>query len=282
MKYEIIMHIIGMSFVIIGILTYFSAHPAIAQEAFTVRELPCARGGMTIYGKAYIPRGRGRRTAVIISHGFGGTHASSAPYAEAFAKSGVASYIFDFCGGSDDSKSGGSMLEMSVLTEADDLNAVIDFVETLDFVDADNLFLMGRSQGGYVSALVASRRMAEVRGLVLLYPAFVIDEDMRRLRDSEDGIPERHEIMGSAVGRVYFEDALKVDIYNEIKGYGRDVLIMHGDMDETVPVSCSERAAEIYESAELVVLEGAGHGFQGTQLAWAVKKALEYIAGHRR
>lgn len=39
---------------------------------------------------------------------------------------GFATYNFDFCGGGFGSRSAGTMLEMSVLTEAEDLNAIID------------------------------------------------------------------------------------------------------------------------------------------------------------
>jgi pimeloyl-ACP methyl ester carboxylesterase len=266
---------------IIGAISAYLASFAIAEEGFAVRELSCINDGMTIYGKAYIPDRQGKAATVIMSHGFGGSYANNAEYAEAFAKAGIASYIFDFRGGSNSSRSGGSMFEMSVLTEADDLSAVVDFVKTLDFVDADNLFLMGCSQGGYVSALAAARRKGEVRGLMLLYPGFVIGSEVRRI--TKNGIPEQYEMfssLDSTVGRKYFEDALKVDIYSEIKAYDKDVLILHGDKDGIVPLSYSEKATEVYASAELVVFKGAGHGFHGSDADLAIDKMVGYIASH--
>ena len=45
---------------------------------------------------------------------------------------------------------------MSVLTEVNDLETVIDYVSTMPYVNKDKIFLMGWSQGGFVSALVAA------------------------------------------------------------------------------------------------------------------------------
>ena len=99
--------------------------------------------------------------AVIFSHGFGGSYRAGTSYAEKLAQNGYVVYCFDFCGGSPESRSDGSTLEMSVFTEQADLEAVITRVKGLDYVDSDNLFLIGTSQGGAVSALtgaVSSRR----------------------------------------------------------------------------------------------------------------------------
>ena len=37
-------------------------------------------------------------------------------------------------------------MDMTVMTEKEDLSAVMDFVKTKDFVDQDHLFLLGQSQ----------------------------------------------------------------------------------------------------------------------------------------
>ena len=57
------------------------------------------------------------------------------------------------------SKSDGKTTEMSVLTEVKDLEVVIDYVSTLPYVNKDKIFLMGCSQGGFVSALVTFARL---------------------------------------------------------------------------------------------------------------------------
>lgn len=113
------------------------------------QELYVQRGENQIYGILYIPKDAGEKMpAVIFSHGFGGNYQAGVPYAQELAKRGYVAYCFDFCGGSPGSLSDGSILEMSIFTEQADLEAVMDAIRGLDYVDSDNLFLMGTSQGG--------------------------------------------------------------------------------------------------------------------------------------
>ena len=190
-------------------------------------------------------------------------------------------YCFDFCGGSPGSRSDGSTLEMSVFTEQADLEAVIRMMQGLAFVDSSNLFLMGTSQGGAVSALAGAAHEEEIRGMVLLYPAFVLADEANRLFRSVDEISDTYHFMWMDVGRAYFEPLIGYDIYEDIGNYGRDVLLIHGDADSIVPLSYSERALEVYPSAELKVIDGGGHGFSGADAEEAIDYMLDYLEGAR-
>lgn len=109
-------------------------------------ELYTRRDDNQIYGVIYIPQGADEQMpAVIFSHGFGGNYQVGEQYAEALAAKGYVVYCFDFCGGSPGSRSDGSTLEMSIFTEQADLEAVMAMIQSLDYVDSDNLFLMGTS-----------------------------------------------------------------------------------------------------------------------------------------
>jgi pimeloyl-ACP methyl ester carboxylesterase len=188
--------------------------------------------------------------------------------------------VFDFYGGNRASKSGGEMTEMSVLTEAEDLNAVMDGVRALEYVDKDQFFLLGCSQGGFVSSYVAASRPEDVKALILLFPAFALQDDCWSRHASIDEIPETEDVMNQTIGAIYSRDAMSFDIYDVIGGYKGDVLIQHGDKDDIVDPSYSERAAEVYEHAELQILHGAGHGFQSKPLKESNAKLLEFLAAH--
>lgn len=56
-------------------------------------------------------------------------------------------YCFEFCGGSYSSKSSGSTLNMSIFTDQSDLDDVVNSLKKESFVDSNNIFLMGTSQG---------------------------------------------------------------------------------------------------------------------------------------
>jgi pimeloyl-ACP methyl ester carboxylesterase len=249
---------------------------------FNTREIPCNNNGKNIYGIAYIPVNMGEKMpTVIFSHGYGGTNMDGRAYAEALARKGIAAYCFDFCGGGHASRSDGKTTEMSVFTEKSDLEAVIETVKSFEFADSDNLFLLGGSQGGLVSAMAVADQPDAIRGLILLFPAFVIADTSRRQYTSLAEIPDEIQFMGMQIGRRYYTDVWDYDVYKHIVAYDRDVLIIHGDRDQLVPVFYSEKAADVYPQAELKIIPGAGHGFQGKDEKTAIAYVLEYIERNR-
>ena len=248
---------------------------------YQIEELYALRDGKQIYGVVYIPQNAGEQMpAIIYSHGFGGSHQYGTQYAKAMAARGYVVYCFDFCGGSPGSRSDGSTLEMSLFTEREDLEAVIKMMQALDYVDNSNLFLLGTSQGGAVSALTAAAHPDEIKGAVLLYPAFVLVDNANELFHSSEEIPDTYYFLWMNVGRTYFEPLLDYDIYADIKDYTKDVLILHGDADSIVPLSYSEKAVQVYSSAQLKVLQGAGHGFYGDDTEQAIGYITEYLNTH--
>ena len=252
-------------------------------QTYIVRtqELPSERDGMRIYGLLYLPEGRtGKLPTVIFSHGLAGTNASVAAYAHVLATQGYACYCFDFCGGAPSNRSDGETTEMSIFTEQADLEAVMENLLGQEFVDAENLFLMGTSQGGMVSALTAAAHPETIRGLVLLYPAFCIQEDMTALFPSFSDVPETYYFQWLNIGRPYFEHLYGFDPYAVIGSYKKEVLILHGDNDGIVPISYSRRAVETYSSARLETFRGAGHGFYGNDFEAAAGFILEYMSEH--
>ena len=249
---------------------------------YETQELWIQEDGRQIYGIIYIPQEAGEKMpAVIFSHGFGGSYRAGASYAEKLAQNGYVVYCFDFCGGSPESRSDGSTLEMSVFTEQADLEAVITRVKGLDYVDSDNLFLIGTSQGGAVSALTAAAHPEDIRGMVLLYPAFILSERANQMFRSTEEIPDSLYFMWMDVGRAYFEPLIGYDIYEHIASYDRDVLLIHGSADSVVPLSFSRRALEVYPSAELKIIEGGGHGFYGEDAQKVTEYMLEYLNSRR-
>ena len=241
-------------------------------------ELVIERDGKRIVGTLHIPHdGKRAHPLVIMSHGFGGAHFPEDELARDFARAGYLAYGFDFCGGGVMSKSSGDVLEMSVLTEADDLNIVMDALLERDDVDRTSVCLFGRSQGGFVSSYVAAHRPGDVRALVMYFPAYVLQDDARARAAADGSYPEVSTVGPVTVGRIYSTDAVSFDIYEVIGRYTGPVLIVHGDADRIVPLSYSERAVECYENAQLVVLGGQGHGFREGGNPEAARITLDFL-----
>ncbi|MDR1588478.1 MAG: alpha/beta fold hydrolase [Treponema sp.] len=259
--------------------------------SFTVEEIHVSADGMDIFGLAYIPEGAGRVPTLIYSPGFSATHESGEGYGKALAREGIAVYCLDFRGGSNNSQSEGATTEMTMFTEQADVEAAMAGLKSWDFVDSDNLFLMGASQGGMVSAITAAANANDIRGLILEFPAFnislAVHNDLGSFAPNSyatlDQVPDTVNLWGMELGRVYYEVLDGYDVYEHIGDYKRDVLIMHGDADFLVPISYSERALEVYQSAELKVIPGAGHGFAPpTDSALAIGYILDYIGKQKR
>ena len=193
-----------------------------------------------LYGVLNLPEGEGPFPLIILSHGFGGSHAGSLGYAARFAENGFATFCLDFCGGGLGSKSDGTMREMTVLTEAEDLTAVIRHFET----DArfSGISLWGQSQGGFVSSYVAAQMPDTIRCLVIEFPAYVLQDDAKARAQADGSFTETSNVMGMTIGRRYNEDAVSFDIYEVIGAYAGPALILHGDRDAIVPLRYSERA----------------------------------------
>lgn len=230
-----------------------------------------------LYGVLTVPEEESPVPLVILSHGFGGNHGGNREYADYFVKHGFAVYNLDFCGGGFGSKSAGTMLEMSVLTEAEDLNAAVDhFLADGRF---SCIMLWGASQGGFVSGYVAAQRPADIRALVMEFPAIVLQDNARRDMLADGTFPETSSVLGVKISRKYNEDAVSFDYYEHIATYTGPALILHGDKDPIVPLHYSERAAEVLENADLIVYPGQGHGFTGSTRKQAMQAEAEFFAG---
>ncbi len=257
----------------------------------------CKRDRLTIRGLLYRPeKPIGKIPAVIISHGFMANYNSTKKYGKMFADIGFAALVYDFNGGGLRSHSTGRSTEMSVLTEKEDLKAVIAAVTEMPFVDPDNITLMGCSQGGFVSALTAKELQEKIRRLILLYPALCIPDDARTghmilAKFDPENVPEKLSCGLMKLGRRYVTDVIDMDPFKEIRDYKGPVMIIHGTRDRIVHPSYSARAYKSYmkvrgrvpsQNCQLVFIDGANHGFYGPfsrawnkYAAFAIQKFLQ-------
>ncbi|MBQ9593739.1 MAG: alpha/beta fold hydrolase [Lachnospiraceae bacterium] len=276
----------------------------------------CLRDGLAIRGFEFRPEGE-RLPAVILSHGFMSNHVDTDRYAKRFAEMGYAAYTFDFNGGCLIGSSDGKSTEMSVLTEEEDLKAVIAYVSALRYTDNSKLTLMGFSQGGFVSALAAADMPQRIKRLILYYPALCIPDDARagqmmKASFDPENIPETFSCGPMKLGRKYAADVISMNPFEEIRGYRGPVLIVHGTADPIVNVAYAKQAWKTYtfgdinsriekedldrkgercdlpeipghkkphRYVQLALIAGGGHGFRGKKAEEAFERVRRFLDG---
>lgn len=273
------------------------------SDKYTVKRIDVKNSrGQNIYGVAFIPNEVKNKQVplVIFSHGYGSSHRFHTHYAQRMAENGVAMYLFDFCGGGLKSKSDGRVQDMSVITECEDLKSVVAAAKKWKWVDIQNLFLCGESQGGFVSAYAGVDLQKDLRAMVLLYPALHIPVAMSKafpdvalkmkeggrelaaksesLKTNGDGSLPRPDAFGNMpVGARYPLDAISLNTTDITRPFKKPVLIIHGNQDALVDITYAFQALKDYPNAQLRILHKANHGFWGAEGAQASQWVLDFV-----
>ncbi len=241
-------------------------------------------GDLNIFGKLYYPEDFDENLsypAVIMCHGTDATHEiyEKAQWPMKMAQDGYISYVFDFCGGSANSLSDLSVMELSGETMQSDISAILDQIKELPYVNNDKIFIMGQSRGGIMAAMAAGRRPEEFAGMILLYPGMgMIDRLIANYPDLSAVEGDTIEDNGHTFGKVFLTDVYDWDVAGTCSQYKGNVLLIHGIADKTVEYEQSVKALTEYyadSESELVLVSGkkSVHAFDafwdaGQTIAW--------------
>ena len=225
----------------------------------------CKRDELTIRGRIFGDLS-GKKEVVICSHPFVANQEMPKKYAEFLAEEGFIAVTYDFCGGGLGCSSDGRTVDMTVFTEKADLLAVVDYFKAQPYTES--ITLLGCSQGGFVSALVAAELKDEIKRLILMYPAICIPDDARKgdmlaYKFDPNNIPDVLGEVPMAVGGNYARVVMDMDAYEAISGYEGPVLLMHGTADKVVDISYSRKAKDYYPDCEYYEIADSDHGFTG-------------------
>ena len=203
---------------------------------------------------------------VIFSHGFGGdmTFHLFEPIIDRLNQNGIGVLRYDFngCG-----KSEGEFQNMTVPNEIDDLLNVIAYVRQLSVTK--NISLLGHSQGGVVTSMVAGDcGYPQIECEVLLSAASVLRDDaLRGITHGGHFDPwhldqPTYEVSGGhSIGRPYIQTAMTLPIYETTSKYAGPALIINGMADVVVPYTYAERYHDVLKESEIILIPGENHTY---------------------
>lgn len=157
-------------------------------------------------------------------------------------------------------------------------------------LDLGRLYLVGHSRGGGLVLLKAAEdpriravaTWAAVADLAPRWPAEVLAQWQREgvlyvpnLRTGQQ-LPMYYQIAED-----YYKNRPRLDLPQLVPQLRQPLLLVHGDLDETVPLSAAETLLAAQPAAELFVVPGAGHMFGGSH-PWpapALPPLAQLVAG---
>ena len=225
-------------------IIYSTAEPIITDITDTEKAITFYRDDMEIEGKLYLPEGDGPFPVIVLCCGLMQPYTDYEADAQGFADNGYAAVVFSFIDYSDPNADDPNDYGKVFLSEARDLYAVMDSLEYLPEVDSDCVYLWGHSLGGLVTAFAGCDRTSEVMGLILVEPALVVGEELTITYEDN------------------FSEMLR--IYSLLKSCELDAVIYMGTHDGYGEDPTSfDLVLELMPSAELVIIDGADHYFEG-------------------
>jgi len=205
-------------------------------------------------------------TLITIScHGFLSSKESRTNTAleKKLSKTGLSILMFDFFG---HGESEGDFAELTISESVDDVLSAIAFLKQSGYT---RIGLVGSSFGGMASLLAAPKTtdlvFLALKSPVVHYPSMMkslygeqLLEEWRQkgFADVEGPDGQKHKLKYA-----FYEDSAANDGYKVCERISIPTLIVHGDQDETVPVSQSQKASVLIKDCRLETLEGADHRY---------------------
>ncbi|MBR2070804.1 MAG: acetylxylan esterase [Clostridia bacterium] len=171
---------------------------------------------------------------IIFTHGNRGNADSLISEPKILVADGIAGFTFECCGGSAVAPKS-DVVEVSTSSRVTDLETVIDYVKTLDWVDKDRIYIYGQSQGGKVVMLCAPHHNDDIAGVMIESSGI------------GDGPMEDYNVVPGTWTE--FLPAEGQDWRDYVKGWKGDVIIFNSELDGNL-VEVGEYTKSVYDQRD--------------------------------
>jgi fermentation-respiration switch protein FrsA (DUF1100 family) len=219
-------------------------------------------GTQKLVGNLHLPEHQdGPFPCVITSHGYKSRRDSSKyiKVGHFFSLAGIAVFRFDHRGalGGD---SDGKFEDTTLSARIEDLRAALDALVNISELNLRRLGLLGSSLGGMDVLAIRDER---IKAKVIMATPFKL-----LMTDQMKSVMMRKEYYqypdGTRINKDFFKDMEQHDLITAAKDISYPLLIIHGDLDEIVPLTHAE---VIYKAARhgnrsLKIIKGGDHTFR--------------------
>lgn len=196
---------------------------------------------------------------VTIAHGFTSNKDRKrlVDVSNIYAKNNIAYLRFDFCGSGESDRD-----EITVENQIDDLKSAIKFVKDKGY---KKIGLQGESLGGLVSIFAYNKDIctmvlwAPVTKPEKVEPSIVQEGASREELEKKGFIVKKKDGREFVIPKKCFEERENFNREELLGKINCPVLILHGDMDDAVPLEHSKEAVKILKNSKLEIIKGGGH-----------------------
>ncbi|MDF4029977.1 alpha/beta hydrolase [Lactobacillus delbrueckii] len=228
------------------------------------KDITIMHDGLKLAAKVSIPESKEYDIA-ILAYGFVGMMDPKVNdllpvLAEKLQEKGLATVRFDFNG---HGLSEGPLDNMSIYNELEDYHAVMDYVLNLDGVK--HIYLIGHSQGGVLSSMMAGFYADKVDKLVIMSPAATLVDDARigtcmGIDYDPNHVPAKLDFKDFKLNDWYFRTAKFINTFEVARNFHGPVLALHGSNDKVVNPYAVKHYQAILDNCEIHLIEGSDHG----------------------
>jgi fermentation-respiration switch protein FrsA (DUF1100 family) len=226
-----------------------------------LKELCFCIGPQKLVGNLHLPEDQdGPFPCVITSHGYKSRRNSSkyVRIGNFFSVAGIAVFRFDHRGalGGD---SDGKFEDTTLSVRIEDLRAALDALDNMSELNLRRLGLLGSSLGGMDVLAIRDERI-KVKVVMATPFELLVTDQMKSVMIGKEyyQYPD-----GSRIKKDFFNDMKQYDLIAEVKNISYPLLIIHGDLDEIVPLYHAEAIykAVCQGNRSLKIIKGGDHAF---------------------
>ena len=222
------------------------------------------RDGLKLAAKVALPEAK-KYDIAILAYGFVGMMDPKVNdllpvLANKLNQKGIATVRFDFNG---HGISEGPLENMSIYNELEDYNAVLNYV--LQLPNIQKIYLIGHSQGGVLSSMMAGFYADKIDKLVIMSSAATLVDDAKLgtcmgVNYDPNNVPDTIDFKDFQLNGWYFRTSKFINNYEVASDYHGPVLALHGECDNIVNNYASRHYQAIFDDCEYHLIPESDHG----------------------